>query len=160
MVVPHSPHQMPFLARLGYTVWAPNLRGYGRSSRPKKVDDYRLDKLVDDIAGLIDAAGAGTTLLVAHDWGGIIAWMFALEKKRPLKQFIVMNLPHPLLFRRGIRKWPQIMKSWYISFFQLPRLHYRNLAVGKREALALYKRGRALNFSFLTMGSLILVPSK
>lgn len=128
-------YQLPFLARLGYTAWAPNLRGYGRSSRPKKVDDYKLEHLVNDVAGLIDAAGAGSTLLIAHDWGGLIAWMFTLEQKRPLERFIVMNLPHPVLFRKGIRKWPQIMKSWYITFFRIPRLP--ELLLGMRGAKAI-----------------------
>ncbi len=114
--------QMPLLARMGYTVWAPNLRGYGGTSRPGRVGDYRMRHLVDDVAGLIDAAGAKETLLIGHDWGGAIAWIFALAEIRPLERFIVMNLPHPLLFRRGLRTWKQLRRSWYIFFFQLPWL--------------------------------------
>jgi pimeloyl-ACP methyl ester carboxylesterase len=115
-------YQMPLLARMGYTVWAPNLRGYGGSGRPGRVRDYRIRHLVDDVAGLIDAAGAKETLLMAHDWGGAIAWLFALAEIRPLERFIVMNLPHPKLFRRGLRTWKQLRRSWYIFFFQLPWL--------------------------------------
>lgn len=66
-------HQLPLLAALGYTVWAPNMRGYGRSSRPTAVADYHIDHLVADAAALMDAAGAKTTLLMAHDWGAIVA---------------------------------------------------------------------------------------
>ncbi len=114
--------QMPLLARMGYTVWAPNLRGYGESSRPDQVSDYRIRHLVDDVAGLIDAAGAKETLLMAHDWGGAIAWLFALAEIRPLERLIVLNIPHPRLFRRGLRTWRQLRRSWYIFFFQLPWL--------------------------------------
>jgi len=114
--------QMPLLARMGYTVWAPNLRGYGESSRPGRVSDYRIRNLVDDVAGLIDAAGAKETLLMAHDWGGAIAWLFALAEIRPLERLIVMNIPHPRLFRRGLRTGRQLRRSWYIFFFQLPWL--------------------------------------
>ena len=51
-------HQMPLLARLGYRVWAPDLRGYGESERPPRTEDYALPLLMDDVAGLIDASGA------------------------------------------------------------------------------------------------------
>lgn len=74
-------HQLPLLARLGYTVWAPNLRGYGNSSRPTKVKDYKMEFVTTDVAHLIDASGANSTLLIGHDWGGIIAWLFALERE-------------------------------------------------------------------------------
>ena len=115
-------YQLPLLSQLGYQAWAPNLRGYGRSSRPKEVEAYDLDRLVEDVAKLIDASGCTSTMLVAHDWGGAIAWMFALQKVRPLERLIVMNLPHPLLFYRGARKFPQYLKSWYILYFQIPWL--------------------------------------
>jgi epoxide hydrolase 4 len=116
-------HQMPVLAELGYTVWAPNLRGYGESSRPDGVGEYHIDKLCADVAGLIDAKGASETLLVAHDWGGLIAWSFAIKKLRPLSALIQMNMPHPACMDRELRgSWSQRMKSWYALFFQLPRL--------------------------------------
>jgi len=115
-------HQMPMLADLGFRVWAPNLRGYGGTSRPTRVRDYRMRHLVDDVAGLIDAAGGSETLLVGHDWGGAVAWVSALAGVRPIDRFIVLNLPHPLLFRRGLRTWRQLRRSWYIFFFQLPWL--------------------------------------
>src|SRR5947209_15738221 len=81
-------YQLPFLARLGYTAWAPNLRGYGHSSRPPRVADYALDCLLADVAGLIDAAGKRSTLLIGHDWGGAVAWFFALRQLRPLQGLI------------------------------------------------------------------------
>lgn len=127
--------QMPLLARLGYRVWAPNLRGYGKTSRPKSVSDYHIDHLVRDVAGLIDAAGAKETLLVAHDWGAIIAWHCAIRKVRPLKGLVIMNVPHPACFVRALRTWSQLKKSWYVLFFQLPWLPERVLAARGAEAI-------------------------
>lgn len=115
-------YQLPLLAKLGYTVWAPNLRGYGNSSRPTKVKDYSIDHLIADVASLIDASGAKSTLLIGHDWGGAIAWGFALQAIRPVERLIVMNFPHPSLFLKRLMKWPQIVKSWYIFFFQIPKI--------------------------------------
>jgi len=115
-------HQMPLLADKGYRVWAPNLRGYGATDRPSEVRDYALDRLTQDVADLIDASGASKVTLFAHDWGAIIAWFFAILKKRPLERLVIMNVPHPMPARRELRKWRQLKKSWYIFFFQLPWL--------------------------------------
>jgi epoxide hydrolase 4 len=120
-------YQMPLLAAKGWRVWAPNLRGYGASSRPEGVAAYTLEHLTDDVAALIDSSGAKEVMLVAHDWGAIIAWMFAIQKKRPLSRLVIMNCPHPMVGQREIRKWRQFWKSWYIFFFQLPRLPERAL---------------------------------
>ncbi|MFM2099986.1 MAG: hypothetical protein RLZZ366_1525 [Pseudomonadota bacterium] len=120
-------HQMPLLAAKGWRVWAPNLRGYGASSRPEGISAYTLDHLTDDVAALIDASGAKEVMLVAHDWGAIVAWMFAIQKKRPLSRLVIMNVPHPLVGQREIKKWRQFWKSWYIFFFQLPRIPERAL---------------------------------
>ena len=133
-------YQMPLLAELGYTVWAPNMRGYGKSSKPSNVADYHIDNLVADAAALIDAAGAKQTLLMAHDWGAVIAWNFAIRKARPLERLVIMNVPHPACMARELRTWAQRKKSWYIFFFQLPWLPERML--GARGAQAI---GRAFS---------------
>ncbi len=135
---------MPMLARMGYTVWAPDLRGYGGTTRPGRVRDYRMRHLVDDVAGLIDAAGAGETLLIGHDWGGAVAWIFALAEIRPLERFIAINLPHPRLFRRGLRTWKQLRRSWYIFFFQLPWLPERVLGADGARRVSGMIRGTAV----------------
>lgn len=116
-------YQLPMLADAGYEAWAPNLRGYGASSRPSRVEDYDLDLLMDDVAGLIDASGKASVVLMAHDWGAVIAWQFAIEKKRPLEKLIICNVPHPGPFWQVLRTgFAQLRKSWYIFFFQIPRL--------------------------------------
>ncbi|QMW22656.1 alpha/beta fold hydrolase [Sandaracinobacteroides saxicola] len=114
--------QMPMLAARGWRVWAPNLRGYGASSRPEGVAAYAMDMLVADVAALIDASGAREVLLVAHDWGALIAWQFAIQRVRPLVGLVIMNVPHPFVARREIRHWRQLRRSWYVFFFQLPKL--------------------------------------
>jgi len=128
-------HQMPLLARQGYRVWAPDLRGYGESERPLAISDYALETLMDDVAGLIDASGARETMLVAHDWGGIVGWCFAMRKLRPLQRLVCMNIPHPgaALEAAGLR---QRLRSWYVLFFQLPWLPERLLAAGGGRRVA------------------------
>ncbi len=131
--------QIPVFAKAGYAVWAPNLRGYGNTSRPQGIDAYRLDTLVEDVAGLIDAAKAqgiaDEVCLVAHDWGGAIAWSFMLGKVRPIERFIVMNLPHPKRFTEELRTWKQFKRSWYTVFFQIPWLPEKLLGARRAEAI-------------------------
>ncbi len=117
--------QMPMLAARGWKVWAPNLRGYGASEKPEGIKAYRLDTLIEDVAALIDASGAKEVMLIAHDWGAIIAWHFAIKRLRPLSRLVIMNVPHPKVAEREIRHWRQLKKSWYIFFFQLPWLPER-----------------------------------
>ena len=116
-------HQLPALAAMGWRAVAPDMRGYGGSSRPAGKDAYRLDALVADAAALFDALGARRRLLVGHDWGGMVAWVFAIRQARPLDGLVVLNIPHPARFREELRRsWRQRMRSWYIALFQLPRL--------------------------------------
>ena len=137
--------QMPLLAAMGYRVWAPNQRGYGASSRPAGVAAYAMDQLLADAAALFDASGARRLTLIAHDWGGAVAWHFAIARVRPLERLVVMNLPHPLCFAEALRHAPQRRRSWYIAFFQLPWLPEwflgRNGAAAIRQAF----RGMAID---------------
>jgi pimeloyl-ACP methyl ester carboxylesterase len=110
------------LAGLGYEVWAPNLRGYGNSARPPALSDYAIEALMADVAGLIDASNCRDVVLIAHDWGGVIAWYFAMRQIRPLEKLIVLAAPHPGPALRALRHPAQLRKSWYVLFFQLPGL--------------------------------------
>ena len=155
-------YQLPLLARLGYRAWAPDLRGYGESDRPVGIPAYAVERLMDDVAGLIDAARPQSTILLAHDWGAIIAWFFAMRRCRPLERLVIMNVPHPAVMRRALRTPRQLLRSWYVFFFQIPRLPealfrarnyqaiadaFRNMAVDKRrfpaEVLDVYRRNAA-----------------
>jgi pimeloyl-ACP methyl ester carboxylesterase len=114
-------HQMPLLASLGYRVWAPDLRGYGETDRPDRMADYSVETLMDDVAGLIDAAKPSSVLLLVHDWGGVIATFFATRKLRALDRLVLLNIPHPAAARKQAG-WRQRMRSWYALFFQIPGL--------------------------------------
>jgi len=116
-------YQLPMLAELGFRAWAPNLRGYGKSSRPEAMAAYSIENLLADVAGLIDASGCREVVLLAHDWGAVIAWYFAMRRMRPLTRLIICNVPHPAAAQRAMGKgFAQLRKSWYIFFFQIPRL--------------------------------------
>jgi pimeloyl-ACP methyl ester carboxylesterase len=129
-------YQMPLLAELGYRVWAPNQRGYGNSSRPRATSAYALSHLLDDVASLIDASGARSVTLLGHDWGAIVAWFFAIRKLRPLERLVIMNVPHPLVFREALRKAAQRKRSWYVAAFQLPFLPELVLSRNGAEPIA------------------------
>jgi epoxide hydrolase 4 len=132
-------HQVPVLLKLGYRVWAPNLRGYGNTDSPAEVDAYRLDTLVRDVAELIKASGAGEVLLIGHDWGAMLAWRLAAREPSMLTRLVIMNVPHPACFWRELRRPKQMLKSWYVLFFQLPKLP---------EFLLRRGEGRAFQYMF------------
>lgn len=120
-------YQLPVLAAMGYRVWAPDLRGYGETEpKPRAVADYCVDRLMEDVAALIDASGAKKVTLIGHDWGAGLAWTFATNKVRPLERLVIMNVPHPGVMRAHLgRSWAQLKKSWYMFFFQIPGLPER-----------------------------------
>jgi pimeloyl-ACP methyl ester carboxylesterase len=129
-------HQIPLLVSLGYRVWAPNQRGYGNTTRPLQRDDYAIPRLLDDISALIDASGANSVSLIGHDWGAALCWFYAMRPARPIERLVIMNVPHPKLFARALRAaWRQRLRSWYIAFFQLPRLP--EWALGRDHARAI-----------------------
>jgi pimeloyl-ACP methyl ester carboxylesterase len=138
-------HQMPMLAKLGYRVWAPNLRGYGNTDSPQEVSAYKTRTLVKDVAALIQAANVKETVLLAHDWGGALAWSLAMEQPQLIDRLIVLNLPHPACFARELRKPTQLMKSWYIFFFQLPWLPEFMLGRRRGRATSGIIRGSSCN---------------
>lgn len=87
-------HQMATLAPHFRTV-AIDTRGYNLSDRPEGVDEYRMEKLLADIEAVIDDLGVEQVNLVGHDWGGAIAWQFALANQARVKRLIILNLTHP-----------------------------------------------------------------
>jgi len=121
-------HQLPMLARLGYRAWAPDLRGYGATERPPHLRDYAIETLMDDVTGLIEAAGERSATIIAHDWGGLIAWFVAMHRPEVVDRFCVMNLPHPKLLAREVRHGDQLRRSLYVLAFQVPGLAERLLA--------------------------------
>src|SRR5512139_414406 len=123
-------HQIDPLAQAGYRVWAPDLRGYGGTTRPTGTEAYRIESLMDDVTGLLDAAQVQRVILVGHDWGGIIAWYYAMRHVGRVEALVIVNAPHPACFEREVRYWRQLRRSWYMGFFQLPWLPEAALSAG------------------------------
>ena len=140
-------YQIPLLARLGYRVWAPNQRGYGKTTRPLRQADYHIDRLLADTAALIDASGAKSVTFIGHDWGGIVAWGFALQEIRPLDRFVVMNLPHPQRFYEALQHKQQRRRSRYTILFRTPWLPEFLFKLGGARAIGEAFRSMAIDKS-------------
>jgi len=107
----------------GYRVIVPDQRGYNRSEKPDGIGQYRLPKLSGDVAGLIESEGKASAHVVGHDWGATVAWDLALRRPTVLDRLGIINVPHPTVFQQTLRSNPrQLAKSWYMFYFQLPRL--------------------------------------
>jgi pimeloyl-ACP methyl ester carboxylesterase len=100
---------------------APNLRGYPGSSSPAEVEAYRAKHLVRDIAALIEHLGAPVAALVAHDWGGAVAWNLAAQQPALIERLVIVNSPHPGTFLRELQHNPaQQRASAYMNFLCRP----------------------------------------
>lgn len=104
-------------AASGYRCIAPNLRGFERSTQPPEAAQYRARFLVQDIAALIEAVGAPIDCLVAHDWGGAVAWNLANQFPHLTRSLAILNSPHPATFLRELKHNPrQQAASAYMNF--------------------------------------------
>lgn len=103
-----------------YQVVAPDMRGYNLSDKPAKVEDYAVPLLVEDIRALLEKVSKGRkALLVAHDWGGALAWIYAAQYPHTLDKLVIINAPHPTIFARELQSNPkQQQASSYMTFFQ------------------------------------------
>jgi pimeloyl-ACP methyl ester carboxylesterase len=112
-------HQITEFAQ-DYHVVAVDMRGYNHSDKPQELEAYQISELVKDIKGVVEGLGYQDCILVAHDWGGMIAWHFAYTYPEMVEKLIVLNIPHPAKFIAGIKTPQQLVKSWYILWFQIP----------------------------------------
>jgi pimeloyl-ACP methyl ester carboxylesterase len=116
-------HQIAALAAAGFRVWVPDQRGYNLSDKPRPVRGYVVDELARDVVGLIDAAGHATAAVVGHDWGAAVAWHLAAQHPARVRRVAVLNVPHPQVMGPALLRKPgQLLRSWYVFFFQLPWL--------------------------------------
>ena len=121
---------LPDLAR-DFRVIAPDQRGFAGSDRPADRDDYRADRIVEDIFALADALGIDRFTLVGHDWGGAVAWLAALRNADRIARLIIVNAPHPLVFQKSlIEDEAQRAASQYITAFRNPAMEQGLAAMG------------------------------
>lgn len=115
-------HQIPVLAE-HYTVIALDMRGYNESDKPRRVSDYQISTLVEDVVQLMRSLGAERATIVGHDWGGVVAWQMAFRHPQLINKLIILNAPHPRLFLQHLITNPrQLRRSWYVFVVQLPYL--------------------------------------
>jgi pimeloyl-ACP methyl ester carboxylesterase len=137
------------LADAGYRVTVPDQRGYNLSDVPKEVEAYRIEELALDVIGLLDVLDRQDCYLVGHDWGAAVAWWVALTSPEKVKKLAILNVPHPAVMLDFLKKHPsQLLKSWYIGFFQIPGLADRLARLGnfQQPAYALRSSSRSGTF--------------
>jgi len=127
-------YQLPALVEAGYRVVAPDMRGYNTSEKPRGVDAYAIGELLGDVLGLIDHYGDGRAHVVAHDWGGAIAWALGTLHPEVVDRLVVMNAPHPAAMARDF-DLAQLKRSWYVLAFQVPWLPEFGATVGDGYAI-------------------------
>jgi pimeloyl-ACP methyl ester carboxylesterase len=112
--------QMPELAGRFHVV-AIDQRGYNLSGQPEGVENYKVEKLVADLLAVVNHFTPGKAIIVGHDWGGLVAWSFAMSHPDRIDRLIVLNLPHPRGLLRELQTNPQQQKnSQYARDFQKP----------------------------------------
>ncbi len=117
--------QIGALARAGALAVAPDMRGYGLTDAPASVEEYAIDHLVEDVAGIVKAFGRDAAHVAGHDWGAIVAWFFAGRHPEMTKSLTVLSCGHPAAMHDATRTdEDQRARSSYIALF---------LAEGKAE---------------------------
>lgn len=115
--------QIGALVDAGFRVLVPDQRGANLSEAPDGTDAYRQSELVADVRGLIRGAGRESARVVGHDFGGFVAWNLALREPSLVDRLGILNVPHPTVYRDTLRSSPQqILRSWYVWFYQVPKL--------------------------------------
>ena len=116
-------YQIKFLARNGFRVIAPDQRGYNLSEKPTGIKHYELEQLTSDIVSLADHFKYDTINLAGHDWGAAVCWNVATRYPKRVKNLAVLNVPHPTVMTNYLKRHPsQMLKSWYIFVFQIPKI--------------------------------------
>lgn len=107
----------------GYRVLVPDQRGYNLSDKPDGIRPYRISELSGDIVDLIASTGREFAHVIGHDWGAAVAWDLALRHPDTVDRIGIINVPHPTVFEETLTgNLRQLRKSWYMFFFQLPRV--------------------------------------
>ena len=117
---------------------APDMRGYNLSSKPEGVEHYRIPLLVEDVRALaanLGFDGKRKFILVGHDWGGVVAWSYAMTHPDTVEKLVIVNAPHPAIFGRELRENPAQQKaSAYMLMFRGPDAE-KTLSANEHEML-------------------------
>jgi pimeloyl-ACP methyl ester carboxylesterase len=129
-------HQLKEFGR-DHRAAAVDLRGYNLSDKPTEIEAYATGKLVADVKALLDHLGGGEpAILVGHDWGGAVAWAFALAHPDYLERLVIVNAPHPAVFLRELAtSEEQRAASSYMHFFRRPDAEERLSRDGCQQML-------------------------
>jgi pimeloyl-ACP methyl ester carboxylesterase len=146
-------HQLDEFGRDHLAV-APDMRGYNLSSKPTSLDEYQMPKLVEDLraltSGILKTAGQTKFTLVAHDWGGVVAWVFAAQHPDMLDKLVIVNAPHPTIFGRLLREDVDQQKaSQYMLMFRSPQAE-ETLSQNNYQALTASVLGAGLRDGTVT----------
>lgn len=136
-------NQIEPLTQAGFRLYMPDQRGYNLSDKPDDVAAYNMDILADDIVGLMDHIGVEKVRIVAHDWGGAVAWWLTNRNPERVEKLAVLNIPHHAAFSRALKDNPkQRRKSLYMAFFQLKGVSEFALKLGGGSRLAQWAFGK------------------
>jgi pimeloyl-ACP methyl ester carboxylesterase len=115
-------HQIEALTARGFRLIIPDQRGYGRSDKPAAVAAYDIQQLAGDVVALIDALGLARASLLAHDFGGGVAWWVAANHPERIDRLVVLNCPHFAVYRQAHLGLDQLTRSWYVAALAVPWL--------------------------------------
>ena len=133
-------HQLPALAAAGFHAVAPDVRGYGRSDAPHPIEAYRMQEMVADYVGILDALGEETAVVVGHDWGAPMAWTSAILHPERYRAVVGMSVPYtPRAPLPPTQLFAQMFKDtfFYILYFQDEGVAERELETDPKRSLRL-----------------------
>ena len=120
-----------------FRVVAPDQRGFAGSDKPQGVEQYRTERIVEDLIALADSLELEAFTLVGHDWGGAVAWLAALRHPGRLARLVIVNAPHPLVFQKSLVDDPaQRAASQYMNAFRNPAMEQGIAAMGLESFFA------------------------
>jgi soluble epoxide hydrolase/lipid-phosphate phosphatase len=146
-------HQIPALADAGLRAIAPDLRGYGETDKPPNIEDYDVHHLVGDLVGLLDALGIDRTVIVGHDWGGVIVWWMALMHPDRVERVVSLNtpfMPHTDIPPTELFRRLPDGRFNYILYFQEPGRAERDIEPNLEAWLENTVRSLAVRKDFLS----------
>jgi pimeloyl-ACP methyl ester carboxylesterase len=133
---------------------APDMRGYNLSSAPTEVEAYRMRHLIADVRALIEHLGEDRVTLVGHDWGGIVAWAFAIKHPELLDRLVICDAPPPFTWGRELERTPRQREAVrYMEDFSKPApLAEELLTINDYSGLATLALERGIEQGYLDEG--------